>query len=221
MMKLNVNLINGNCFDFLDNIGEVDYCLTSPPYNRKRKDKYEHYKDDIDDWLNFNITAIDFLLKIVKKHIFYNVQATYYNKKEVYQIIGNYSNQIEGIHVWEKTNPMPSGGDQVTNAFEFFIILGDTRLKSNRTYTKNIISTPVNKNIIHSHKAVMKQEVANHFILDFTVKGSTVIDPFMGIGTTGIACVSSGRNFIGIEKDKTYFKVAKERINQANPNKDN
>ena len=218
-MTVKVDLINGNCFDFLDKIGDVDYCLTSPPYNRRRGDKYEHYKDDIDDWLNFNIVAIDSLLKVVRKHIFYNVQATYYNKREVYKIIGNYSNQLEAIHVWEKTNPTPSPGDQITNAFEFFLIFGDTRLKANRTYTKNIIKTSVNRNIIHSHKAVMKQEVANQFISDFTNIGSTILDPFMGIGTTGIACVSSGRSFIGIEKNEEYFKVAQERINQANPNR--
>ena len=40
----------------------------------------------------------------------------------------------------------------------------------------------------------------------------TVIDPFMGSGTTGVACAELGVNFIGIELDKTYFDVAKSRI---------
>jgi DNA modification methylase len=42
--------------------------------------------------------------------------------------------------------------------------------------------------------------------------GATVLDPFMGSGTTGVACVRTGRNFIGVEKDERYFKIAVERI---------
>ena len=40
----------------------------------------------------------------------------------------------------------------------------------------------------------------------------TIIDPFMGSGTTGVACKKLNRNFIGIELDKTYFEIAKNRI---------
>lgn len=43
-------------------------------------------------------------------------------------------------------------------------------------------------------------------------KGESVLDPFMGSGTTGIACIRSGRKFIGIEKDAKYFEIAKNRI---------
>jgi len=46
-------------------------------------------------------------------------------------------------------------------------------------------------------------------------KGATVLDPFMGSGTTGVACVKTGRNFIGIEIDETYFKIAQKRIEDA------
>ena len=45
--------------------------------------------------------------------------------------------------------------------------------------------------------------------------GDTILDPFMGSGTTGVACVQTGRNFIGIEIDPGYFEIAKKRIEQA------
>lgn len=48
-----------------------------------------------------------------------------------------------------------------------------------------------------------------------TQPGATVLDPFMGSGTTGVACVKTGRNFIGIEIDEGYFKIAKKRIEEA------
>ena len=45
--------------------------------------------------------------------------------------------------------------------------------------------------------------------------GATVFDPFMGSGTTGVACVRTGRNFIGCEIDETYFKIAQRRVTEA------
>ena len=45
--------------------------------------------------------------------------------------------------------------------------------------------------------------------------GATVLDPFMGSGTTGVACVRTGRRFIGIEIDPTYFAIAQRRIAEA------
>jgi len=46
-------------------------------------------------------------------------------------------------------------------------------------------------------------------------EGCTILDPFMGSGTTGVACVQTGRNFIGIEIDPTYYAIAEKRIAQA------
>jgi DNA modification methylase len=46
-------------------------------------------------------------------------------------------------------------------------------------------------------------------------EGDTILDPFMGSGTTGVACVQTGRNFIGIEIEPKYFEIAKKRIEQA------
>ncbi len=47
------------------------------------------------------------------------------------------------------------------------------------------------------------------------IKGDTILDPFMGSGTTGVACVQTGRNFIGIEIDPKYYAIAEKRIRDA------
>jgi len=52
-----------------------------------------------------------------------------------------------------------------------------------------------------------------YLIRTYTNEGETIMDNAMGSGTTGVACVNTGRNFIGIEKDKTYFDIATKRIN--------
>jgi site-specific DNA-methyltransferase (adenine-specific) len=50
-----------------------------------------------------------------------------------------------------------------------------------------------------------------------TPPGGVVLDPFMGGGTTGVACAQEGRDFIGIEKDSGYFRIAERRIASAQP----
>lgn len=52
-------------------------------------------------------------------------------------------------------------------------------------------------------------------IKTFTNEGDTVLDNCMGSGSTGVACVNTNRNFIGIELDKTYFDIAKNRIEEC------
>jgi DNA modification methylase len=94
---------------------------------------------------------------------------------------------------------MPGAGSSITNSYEYFIVLGETPLKSNSTYTKNIIRTSVNSNMPKNHKAVMKQEVCDWFIEKFTKENDLVLDCFMGIGTTGISCKKLNREFIGIK----------------------
>lgn len=212
-----IKLYNGDCLEVMDMMisesKKTDYTLTSPPYNRKRNDKYTNYKDIRDDWFEFNCEIIDKLLVITNKHIFYNLQANYYNRQDVYKIIGKYHKEIKEIIIWEKSNPMPASGKSITNAVEYFIILGKESLKSNSTYTKNILTTSVNSKMPKIHKAVMKQDVSDYFIENFTQKKDIVFDPMMGLGTTGISCKNLNRDFIGIELDKEYFEIAKSRIN--------
>ena len=52
-------------------------------------------------------------------------------------------------------------------------------------------------------------------VMTYTNPGDTILDPFMGSGTTGVACIQTDRNFIGIEIDEDYFNIAKKRIEQA------
>jgi len=215
-MKLtdNIEIINQDCIYFLKNISDksIDYSFTSPPYNRKRNDKYKNFVDINNDYLKLNIDVITELLRVTKKHIFYNIQANYYNRKDVYKLIGYFSENIVDIHIWEKSNPMPAGGNNITNAIEYFIILGDESLKSNTTYTKNILTTGVNSEMPKDHKAVMKLDVAEYFISNFTQQNDIILDCFFGYGTTAIACHNYNRKVIGCEIDTEYYNKAIERI---------
>ena len=65
------------------------------------------------------------------------------------------------------------------------------------------------------HPAIFPEKLANDHILSWGNEGDTVLDPFMGSGTTGKMAKKLNRSFIGIELDEVYFKIAEKRINEA------
>lgn len=82
----------------------------------------------------------------------------------------------------------------------------------------NIWDISVEKNNKTGHPAVFPISLARDHIISWSKERDTILDPFMGSGTTGVACVNTGRNFIGIELDKGYYKVARDRIKEAKQN---
>ena len=97
-------------------------------------------------------------------------------------------------------------------------ITGTTNVRkpntSNLKYPSSIIkvkSTDSTRNLHPTQKPVALLE---YLIKTYTLEGETVLDNTMGSGSTGVACVNTNRNFIGIEKDDKYFEVAKKRIEE-------
>ena len=76
----------------------------------------------------------------------------------------------------------------------------------------NIWDIAPEKNNKTNHPAVFPEQLANDHILSWSNEGDSVLDPFMGSGTTGVACLNTNRNFIGIELDDEYFEIAQKRI---------
>lgn len=73
----------------------------------------------------------------------------------------------------------------------------------------------VNTNRHGEHPTEKPVPLMMEIVADFTQLGETILDPFMGSGTTGVACAKLGRRFIGVEKDQRYFDIACERIESA------
>lgn len=80
-------------------------------------------------------------------------------------------------------------------------------------YPKSVLRFPRDKDKIHpTQKPVALME---YLIRTYTNEGETVLDNTMGSGTTGVACVNTGRSFIGMDSDPAYFSIAQERIAAA------
>lgn len=84
-----------------------------------------------------------------------------------------------------------------------------------RTKIKGNAWTYAVSNTRYDHPAIFPLKLAEDHISSWSNKNDVVLDPFMGSGTTGIACVNTNRKFIGIEKDEKYFEIAKRRIGEC------
>jgi len=122
--------------------------------------------------------------------------------------------------VWHKTNPVPKvlrAG--FLNSCELIVCMwnkGHTWNFSNQREMHNFIESPICmgpervKNPFHPTQKPVR--VLEHIIKIASNEGDTVFDPFMGVGSTGVAALNLGRKFIGIEIDEKYFKAAERRI---------
>jgi DNA modification methylase len=206
-----ITLIQGDCFEQMPKLEaqSVDMVVTSPPYNRKRNDKYNNHTDIKRDYVAFLEKSIKDCLRVCKGNVFFNLQKNTYNKQDVHKIMGIFSDKIIEVLIWKKSNPMPN--PHLINAYEYILVLSENNksLKANKTYTLNHFTTPVYSGNPYKkiHRAVMHPDACAYMIDNFSKKGDTVLDPFMGVGTTGAVCKNRARNFIGIELDKTYFEI--------------
>lgn len=86
-------------------------------------------------------------------------------------------------------------------------------LKENANCPRDVLEIPSAGKTVHpTQKPVALLE---YLIKTYTNEGETVLDFTMGSGSTGVACVNTGRNFIGCELDKGYFDIAEKRISEA------
>ena len=222
-----IQIINDDCLNALKNMPDnsVDYVITSPPYNIGRsritksgqKAKYEHFTDKNPNYLEWSIKVIDELLRVSKNHVFYNIQANWTNKKDVYKLIGNYADKLIQNFIWTKEHSSPASANYaISNSVEYILGLSNqNRIKGNKIYSKNHIHTIKRPERIKGHNAVMNKEIADYFINNFTQENETILDPFLGSGTTGISCIENNRKFIGIELSSEYCETAEKRINEA------
>ena len=116
---------------------------------------------------------------------------------------------FQQLLVWVKNNATPN--KYYLNNAEFILMLRKGKAKNiNNMGTKNVLHYDNIRN--KQHPTEKNVEMLKVLISNSSSIGGVVLDPFMGSGTTGVACKKLGRDFIGIEIDEKYFNIAKERI---------
>ena len=193
---------------------QFDTVFTSPPYNRKRNDKYKDFTDISDNYFNFLVESIEQCLRVCKGNVFYNLQKNFYNRVEIYKVFGHFAERIIETIVWHKSNPMPN--PHVINSYEYILVLSNKNksLKANKTYTKNHFSTAVYSENPYKkqHRAVMNPKAVEYILKSFCKPNESVLDPFMVTGTTGVVCKQFGMTFTGIELVEEYYNISKQQM---------
>lgn len=114
--------------------------------------------------------------------------------------------------IWEKTNPSPMNGQYIWLSGVECCVYGKRKGAVFNGHCNNtVLRFPCGRNKLHPTQKPL--DLIKQLIEFSSNRGGLVLDPCMGSGTTGIACKELDRDFIGIELDKEYFKIASERIN--------
>lgn len=92
-------------------------------------------------------------------------------------------------------------------------VSGYETISDGKRYPNNVLYFKRDKEKLHPTQKPV--ELIKYLIKTYSKQGDTILDPFMGSGTTGVACKELDRNFIGIEISEKYFKIAERRINQT------
>ena len=206
--------------------------FTSPPYNAGVSAKLSGntsiddnlYKDEYND----NQTQSDYLALLEhftdlalsnSQYVFVNIQLLAGNKIAFVDYLTRFRDNLADIAIWDKTNAAPAAAQRVMDSrFEFVLIFSQ---KANRAigtrefrgmvhnvYTGN----PQRKNeYAGSHAATFPVDFPEHFIKTFTNDGELVYEPFIGTGTTIIACERLGRKCRAVEISPAYVAVAIQR----------
>lgn len=210
-----INLYNADCMTMFDSLGMVDFTLTDIPYdavNRTSNGLRVLDKSKADE-LCFNLhTFLDKVYKVTNNSI------CVFCGKEQFSTIYEYFTSKKGTVrpiIWQKSNPSPMNGQYIyLSGVELAVWFKKSGAKVFNAHCKNTVFKYPNGSS-KLHPTAKNLSLFTELILDNTNEGQTVFDPCMGSGTTGVACVNTNRNFIGIELDTKYFNVAKDRITDS------
>ena len=208
-------LYQADAFDLMPELGDVDAIITDPPYNPKTHKGARSAK-------SLTASPIDFDSLTEAQFIEFCGNAVAQAKRWVVMSCAwQHAAQLEKacvplvrLGIWHKPNGAPQfTGDRPGLGWEAIAILhreGRKRWNGGGHHAVWVC------NVEHgSHPTQKPLKLVTDWVAKFTDPGETILDPFMGSGTTGIACMKLGRKFIGIEKRADYFELAVRRIREA------
>lgn len=213
-----INLLQGDCLELMKDIPDasVDMILTDPPYGMnfksgRRKRKYEVITNDSAlTWLD---PLVDELYRVSKENTAHYMFCSFHNI-DVFKRAIEKKFKIKNLLTWVKN--IHSMGDLKADfapKTEFIIFFQKGRRMINGKRDPNVIYYNKTGNKLHPTQKPV--DMLEYLIEKFSNEHDTVLDPFMGSGSTGVAAVNTNRNFIGIELDQEYFKIAEKRIQEA------
>tara|TARA_B110000503_G_C7151007_1_gene415178 strand:- start:815 stop:1468 length:654 start_codon:yes stop_codon:yes gene_type:complete len=217
-----MNLMLGDCLERMKEIpdGSVDMILTDPPYGmdfqsnrRVVKDKFNKIENDKNvEWLP---PFVEESYRVMSDNTSIYCFCSWHNidifKREIEKLF-----KIKNIIVWVKNN---HGSGDLKGAYapkhEFVIYAHKGRSLFREKRTPDVMEFAKIHSSKLQHPTEKNIEMLKVFIKNNSDEEQTILDPFMGSGSTGVAAKNLNRNFIGIEMDEGYFNIAQDRIENA------
>ena len=233
------NIYNMDCAEGMKAIpdGTIDAVITDPPYWHKKSpgkpysqrrqcnteskfsnsDLYNYEGDMIRGMSDFDGTHIDELMKAIEPKMKIMNAYIFCSETQVpyYAMWAENNGYMFSILVWEKPlsiinkNRFSQNLEYIVRIYDYGTAL--RRLSNNELYNRVKKTSPVNGSD-KIHPTEKPTSLIREFVLLNTDEGDLVLDPFMGSGTTAIACIKEHRHFIGFELSKEYFDKANKRI---------
>lgn len=227
----NIRLLHGDCYKLIKDIPDksVDLVYIDIPYEKTRINGYysgggkfgvegRDYQRTLRDkglMDGINTSILDQITRVMK-HIYIYLWCS---KEQIPKLLKYFLDKgcYYELLFWGKTNPTPTCNGKYLSDVEYLLMFREKGTKINGTYeTKSkyyISALNMDDKNNYIHPTIKPLEFVKHHIINSTNEGDVVLDCFMGSGTTGVACKELNRNFIGIELDEEYFKIAEKRIN--------
>jgi site-specific DNA-methyltransferase (adenine-specific) len=220
-----IDLRCGDCLEIMKDIPDesIDLIVTDPPYLIKyktchRKNKSHDFCSEILNDDNYDLISnyIKECYRILKKntamYMFCNCDRVDFFKQELEKA----GFKIKNMIIWVKNNW--TAGDlkaQFGKQYEIIFLVNKGRKNFNGKRITDIwkFNRVAGKQQLHQNQKPL--DLIEQCILKHSNENDLIFDGFMGSGSTGVACINTNRNFIGIELDEKYFNIAKERIENA------
>jgi site-specific DNA-methyltransferase (adenine-specific) len=227
-------LYQGDCLEVMDKLiadgVKVDAIITDPPYELTARGSHgtmggDFWKDkktksgkvfdsgyvEIADWINR-------VYALLKDGTHFYVMCNDKNLLKYLQAIDRSDFKFVKTIIWEKPNKI-CGRWYMTQKETIILARKGKARPINNAGTSDILHTPNFKKIKlengkNAHDTEKPVELMEVLVANSSNGYEIILDPFMGSGTTGVACKNLNRNFIGIELDEKYFKIAEDRINE-------
>ena len=225
-----IKLYNGDCLELMKNIpdGSVDLVLTDPPYVIETKGGgicgkdglVKQFKENhLDEMKNgFDTQVLDEICRVLKKINVY----FFCSQKQIMPLLDYFVKEKKcnwNLLCWHKTNPVPACGNKYLTDTEYILFFREKGVKVygefDTKFTYYVTPSNQKDKKKYGHPTIKPIEILQNLIVNSSLENGSVLDCFMGSGSTGVACINTNRNFIGIELDKGYFDIAEKRINEA------
>ncbi len=209
-------LYMGDCLEQLPRIERVDCVITDPPYGDGADVGYGTFDKTIANNADplMNCAMLRGVYHCLRKNATVYNFSNWKHQDFLRAYIARYSNlQLRHSVVWDK-NGMKLGSD-FRPAHEIILVLEKGKPTYRRKDFSDVQRFSIPQHTAETHPHQKPLPLLKGMVAHSTNVGDTVLDPFMGSGSTGVACALMGRKFIGIELDERYFDMACKRIEDA------